>query len=234
MGKGFLPRVAAVLGLWALAPLALADPAQAPSAESAAARLKAMNVAFVPERLVQFAGQGDAAVVGAFLEAGMPPDSTEPRRGATALIHAAANGHARIVARLLDAGASPNRPDNDGTTPLTAACYFGKADVVKTLLARGADARSIPKDGAVSALDAAIGSGNPGIVKWLLAAGADAVGESREVPPLARAAYAGRVEMLGLLLETRPPQAVVRRALEAARLAGHENAEALLSKALAP
>ena len=194
-----------------------------------------MNIPFEPERFVQFAGQGDAAVVEAFLDAGMPPDSREPRRGSTALIHAAAGGHARIVARLLDAGAALARTDDDGTTALAAASYFGKVAVVEALLAHGADARVVPEDVAEpTALDAAIWGGDLRIVKMLVAAGADAIGARRETPPLVRTAYTGRLEILGVLLEARPPQAVLRRAREAARAARHAAAEALLAKALAP
>jgi uncharacterized protein len=224
----------AAAGLLLLAALPDAGGAVAQSGATGAARLKAMSIAFEPDRLVQFAGQGDAAVVEAFLEAGMPPDSTETRRGSTALIHAAANGHSRIVARLLGAGAAVDRPDDEGTTALTAACYFGRAAVVELLLAKGANPRAVSKDGATSALDAAIWGGNARIVKLLLAAGADAAGETREAPPLVRAAYTGRVEIVTALLEAKPPVVVVRRALEAAQRARHVTAEAVLSKALPP
>ena len=233
---GPLLCAAAAVVVWALAGpgLAAADGALSAAASAARARLAAMTIAFEPERLVQFAGQGDAAVVEAFLEAGMRPDATEPRRGSTALIHAAANGHLRIVARLLEAGASPNLPDQDGTTALAAACYFGRAAVVDALLAKGAEARVAAAGAAVSALEAAIWSGDARIVKRLLAAGADPVGASRETPPLVRAAYTGRLEILGALLDARPPPAVLRRAREAARRARHPEAEALLARALGP
>jgi ankyrin repeat protein len=229
-----LSRTQAATASLLLAALLVAGGARAQPAATGAARLKAMNVAFEPDRLVQFAGQGDAAVVEAFLEAGMSPDAKETRRGSTALIHAAANGHSRIVARLLDAGAAVNRPDDDGTTALAAACYFGRAPLVELLLAKGADPRAASKDGATSALEAAIWGGDARIVKMLLAAGADAVGDTREAPPLVRAAYTGRVEIVSALLEAKLPVSVVRRALEAARLARHAAAETVLSKALPP
>jgi ankyrin repeat protein len=206
--------------------------AQAPAPKvTGTERLKAMSIAFEPERLVQFAGQGDAAVVEAFLEAGMSPDAAEPKRGSTALIHAAANGHAGIVTRLLGAGAAVDRPDSEGTTALTAACNFARGPVVQLLLAKGASPSAAGRD-ATSALEAAIWGGDAGIVKRLLAAGADAIGQDRETPPLVRAAYTGRVEILAALLEAKPPGPLVRRALEAARKARHAEAEALLSKAL--
>ena len=201
---------------------------------AAAARLKAMNIAFEPERLVQFAGQGDAAVVEAFLEAGMSPDVREARRGATPLIHAAANGHLRIVTRLLAAGAAVDRPDDDGTTALTAACYFGRAPIAELLLDKGADPRAVSKHGGASPLDAAIWGGNVHIVKRLLAAGVDAAGERSEMPPLVRAAYTGRTEIVNALLEAKVPASIVRRALEAAERGRHAAVAAVLSKALAP
>ena len=205
----------------------------AAGSRSGAGRLAAMNVAFEAERLVQFAGQGDAAVVETFLEAGMPPDAAEPRRGATALIFAAGNGHVAIVTRLLAAGADVNRPDREGTTALAAACYYARAPVVEMLLTKGADPRMASKD-AASALDAAIWGGDARIVTMLVAAGADAVGVAREFPPLVRAAYAGRLEMVSALLEAKPPRSVVQRALDAARRAHHQAVAAALAKALVP
>jgi ankyrin repeat protein len=106
--------------------------------------------------------------------------------------------------------------------------------VVELLLAKGASPSAVSKDDAVSALDAAIWSGNARIVKLLLAAGADAAGETREAPPLVKAAYTGRVEIVSALLEEKPSTALVQRALEAAHHARHAGAEALLSKALLP
>ena len=58
--------------------------------------------------------------------------------------------------RLLDAGADPLRPDSRGKTPLDHALHEGLVDVVRALLARGADPDSLPLDAQV-ACAAAIG-----------------------------------------------------------------------------
>jgi ankyrin repeat protein len=44
------------------------------------------------------------------------------------------------VALLLDYGADVNGTDADGTTALMCAAYYGKEEVVRVLLERGADA----------------------------------------------------------------------------------------------
>jgi hypothetical protein len=115
-----------------------------------------------------------------------------------------------------------------------AAANFAREPVVDLLLTKGADARAVSKDGAVSALDAAIWGGNVRVVKRLMAAGADGVGARREMPPLVRAAYTGRLEVVRALLEARPPAPIVRRALEAARRVGHPPVEAVLAEAAGP
>ena len=192
------------------------------------ARLRAMNIAFEPERLVQFAGQGDAAVVEAFLDAGMNPGAIEPRHGATALINASANGHVRIASRLIAAGAALDQADRAGVTPLTAAAYAGKQAVVEMLLARGASPNPRRDAGTMAPLQAAIAGGNVHIVTALIDAGADAIGAGDENPPLVTAAYTGRADILRLLLAAKPPESVVRGAIAAATAARHAEARALL------
>jgi ankyrin repeat protein len=55
------------------------------------------------------------------------------------LVEAAGWSDVRHVIGLLRAGADPNRPDRDGTTPLYRASVQGRADVVRVLVAAGAD-----------------------------------------------------------------------------------------------
>ena len=48
-------------------------------------------------------------------------------------------GNLENVVRLIEQGADVNRRDVLGNTPLMAAAYTGQADMVRLLLARGAD-----------------------------------------------------------------------------------------------
>jgi ankyrin repeat protein/nucleoside phosphorylase len=52
---------------------------------------------------------------------------------------AAAEGHVEIVGLLLDTGADPSGEDRFGRTPLLAAMEHRRPDIVRALLARGAD-----------------------------------------------------------------------------------------------
>ena len=62
-----------------------------------------------------------------------------------------------VVAALPDAAAAIdlNHPDNNGDTPLMGASYCGKPEVVRVLLAAGADKDLRDNDGK-TALDIAI------------------------------------------------------------------------------
>ncbi|MGE0359130.1 MAG: ankyrin repeat domain-containing protein [Vicinamibacterales bacterium] len=79
--------------------------------------------------------------------------------GLTALMRAAARGDAAAVTGLLGKGADVNR-QAAGTrlTALMCAGYFGRDDVVKTLLARGARADLKDASGASAADWASAGS----------------------------------------------------------------------------
>ena len=85
---------------------------------------------------------------------------------------AAVNAHVSYVEALLDRGlASVDDADDSGGTALYLACAKGHVDVVRVLLARGADAnRSSCRR---SPLHLAAGWGRLGCVELLLAHGAD-------------------------------------------------------------
>ena len=53
-----------------------------------------------------------------------------------------------IVQALVERGAQVSKPGKDGVTALHSACGFGKLDVAKYLLARGAKADKHDDDGA--------------------------------------------------------------------------------------
>ncbi len=65
---------------------------------------------------------------------------------------AAYHGHPRLVTELAVRGADVNAINDRGQTPLAGAVFKGSADVVRTLVAAGAD----PDLGAPSARQAAV------------------------------------------------------------------------------
>ena len=50
------------------------------------------------------------------------------------------DGQAGLAKVLIDAGADVNAKDSDGDTPLQLAAFRGRTDIVKLLIAAGADA----------------------------------------------------------------------------------------------
>jgi hypothetical protein len=114
----------------------------------------------------------------------------------TPLLHAVHKAQAGAIAALLDAGANANGTDSYGTAPLMMAAGYGYTDIVKILLARGANPRLPMRDG-VTAIDLAR-SGVPDIdrftvfncqddtVKALLAADPKLPDHSDNLPRIAR------------------------------------------------
>ncbi|CAK4098111.1 unnamed protein product [Aphanomyces euteiches] len=89
------------------------------------------------------------------------------------LYNAAGLGHFSTVKKLLNEGAPVNwrYEVEEGATPLILAAQNGFADVVKELLAHGADINQTMKAGA-TALNMASERGHLDVVKELLAHGA--------------------------------------------------------------
>jgi ankyrin repeat protein len=92
--------------------------------------------------------------------------------GLTPLMRAAARGDLAQVAGLLDKGADPN-----ATTPaqrvsaLMCAAYFGRVEVIKALLAKGAKLEQKDAQGAAAVDWAALGD-HPDLEKTLTGPGA--------------------------------------------------------------
>jgi hypothetical protein len=92
--------------------------------------------------------------------------------GLTPLMRAAARGDLAQVAALLDKGADPN-----ATTPsqrvsaLMCAAYFGRVEVIKALLAKGATLEQKDAQGAAAVDWAALGD-HPELEKTLTGPGA--------------------------------------------------------------
>lgn len=100
--------------------------------------------------LFQAAREGNDAMLGAYLDAGVPATMTNSA-GDTLLMLAAYHGHAGTVQLLLQHGADANSANDRGQTPLAGAAFKGYTDVAQVLLAAGAD----PDAGAPSARAAA-------------------------------------------------------------------------------
>lgn len=66
-------------------------------------------------------------------------DRPHPKTGATALHVAAAKGYTKVLSLLLAGRANVDRQDNDGWTPLHAACYWGKKEAAQMLITSMAD-----------------------------------------------------------------------------------------------
>jgi hypothetical protein len=104
--------------------------------------------------LIAAARAGDVAAVRR-LAAGGNANEAGGVNGWPVLMHAIHKNQLGSLAALLDAGADPNRADPRGLTPLMMAAGYGRTDMVKLLMARGADARTTDRDGE-TALDYAL------------------------------------------------------------------------------
>jgi len=89
---------------------------------------------------------------------------------------ALATGRESEVRRMLDAGRSPEKPDAFGDSPLALACRFGRVEVARLLLARGADASATLAFDRTALSAAAVHASRTGeteLLAVLLDAGAD-------------------------------------------------------------
>lgn len=107
---------------------------------------------------------------------------------------ATAPAHLPCLPVLLDAGAALDACDELGRTPLAVAVTAGHTDVVRTLLAAGAD-----PDGATGTPPLALCL-EPGVAAVLLDAGASPSARDHGVPVLVRAAGHGRAAVVGILI----------------------------------
>ena len=118
---------------------------------------------------------------------------------------AALNGHLATARRLLDAGADPNAEDKGGYTVLMLAASRGHGDLVRLLIARGADLDHQEPGAGWSALLWAAKDGRQDSVAILLSQGANPNlqdVDGRDARDWARAN--GHEEILGLLTALPP------------------------------
>ncbi len=133
------------------------------------------------------------------------PDEVDQR---DALTVAATLNDSRPLRAMIAAGADINHASN-GQTPLLAATrdsYYGRPEIVMSLLANGADLKARDGDGC-SALHHAALSVDPSVAVMLLDAGADIdVLDQDGFTPLARACSVGNIALLPVLLQRRSVQ----------------------------
>ena len=89
-------------------------------------------------QLFDWARDGPAARIGAYVDAGAPADLADPA-GNTLLMLAAYHGHADLVRELARRGADVNRLNDRGQSPLAGAVFKAEPDVVAVLLEHGGD-----------------------------------------------------------------------------------------------
>lgn len=113
-------------------------------------------------KLFDLARSGDADTLGAYVDAGVPPNLTNDS-GDTLVMLAAYHGHAATVTALLERGADPNRLNDRGQSPVAGAVFKDEPEVVRALLTGGAD----PEAGHPTAFDTANMFGNEDMLTLL-------------------------------------------------------------------
>ena len=120
------------------------------------------------------------------------------------LVNAVKKGNVNAVKKLLNNGANVNvgRADNEyGITPLIAASGLGLTEIVKLLLAKGANVNKASKEGWTPLYEASI-NGRANVVKVLLAAPGIDVNKADKFgkTPLLTASRNGHTVTVSLLL----------------------------------
>ena len=147
--------------------------------------------------LISAARAGNVSMIRLLTSRGADPNLRDAAVNSwTPLLHAVHKGQPGSIAALLDAGADANGSDSYGTTPLMMAAGYGYTDIVRILLARGANPRLPTREG-ITAIDLAR-SGVPDIdrftvfdcqddtVKALLAADPKLPDHTENLPGIAR------------------------------------------------
>jgi ankyrin repeat protein len=119
----------------------------------------------------------------------------------TRLADAAMQGDNDSVRSLLKQKVDVNTPQGDGSTALHWAAYRDDLEMVKLLLAAGANAKAATREGAITPLLMACQNGNAALIETLLKAGSDANAvKSNGTTPLMMAAASGHADAVQTLL----------------------------------
>lgn len=119
----------------------------------------------------------------------------------TRLSEAAMRGDSTAVKALLKDRVDVDAPQGDGTTALHWAAFRDDLDMVKMLLAAGANVRVASREGAITPLFLACTNGNAPVMEALIKAGADANSvKANGTTALMIAASSGSVDAVKVLL----------------------------------
>ncbi|MGB0560923.1 MAG: ankyrin repeat domain-containing protein [Spirulinaceae cyanobacterium] len=165
-------------------------------------KTNAISQAAQEEMLRSAAFDGNVELVQELIDQGIDVNAPEPDGGSTALMYATGDDHIAIVHLLLTAGADVNIVNTSGETALSKAVYWSNEDMVKLLIAAGADLEAVEyKTGWTPIFQSmAMGGGNPEILQLLLDAGADAtVQDNRGLTLLSYALEGENTEFIKLL-----------------------------------
>jgi ankyrin repeat protein len=182
---------------------------------------------------------GDSAILTAVYNGRREIVNLLVARGASlTLFEACAAGEFDRVERLVTSEPDVNRFSPDGWTPLHLAAFFGHANLVELLLARGADvaARSRNANGNTP-LHAALAGNRTMVVGLLIGGGADVnAADGEGFCPLHLAAANGNVDAVKALLaqgaDPRATNAGGLTSLDLAQKGNHREAAAFLQKHL--
>jgi uncharacterized protein len=114
-------------------------------------------------RLFDSARSGDAAMLAAYIDAGVPVNLTNTN-GDTLVMLTSYYGHESAVATLIAHGADVDRHNNRGQTPLAGAVFKNDTKIIELLLSADAD----PLAGSPSALETARFFGRDHLTRQLL------------------------------------------------------------------
>ncbi|SDR30655.1 hypothetical protein SAMN05443245_4452 [Paraburkholderia fungorum] len=154
----------------------------------------------VAQEVFDLARRGDAAMLAAVIEKGVPPNLRNDK-GDSLVMLASYHGHVDAVRTLLERGADPDLRNDNGQTPIAGAAFKGFDKVIETLLAHGADVEGASPDGRTALMVAAMFN-RTAIMELLIARGANPKArDANGVTPAAAAARMGAADAESRLKE---------------------------------